>query len=356
MSFKTGIKISNRELTALTILSLLFLLIHQLTVHRQLLPEHDIMRKAAQGMTRAEAVLRTYCQTKGLPINRRIDPLESGFIGVEFSPITTTLGNLQAKQLSTNPDFAALFSRWFFRLGLHKGDIIVIHSSGSFPALCSAAIIAAEVNGLNPKIFSSLGASSFGANRPELTYWDMERILFEQGVIRHRTIFATPGGQNDNGSSFWPGGMAIARQAAMRNGLMLHIPNNLSQAIKQKLAAIQSYPRIRLFINIGGNQAAVGTFPCSMRIPVGLIRHRLRCVSQPTGLIHILNRQGLPIIHILHIKEIALNNGLSISPDKAQSKELSGVYFKKESPLALNVLLIVILIGLWVAVFLRRRG
>ena len=355
MIYRPGIKLSNLKLTALALVSLFFLFIQYFSVSRRPLPEQKLMLRAAGRMIRAEKVIFAYRQRNNILVNTETDPLNSGFIGKEFSPITTTLGNIEAKQTATNPDFAALFVRWFGKLALKKGDKIIIHSSGSFPALCISAIIAAETFGLESLIFSSLGASSFGANLPEFTYWDMENILLKQSLIHHHTLFATPGGQHDNGSSFWEGGMEIARQAAARNNLRLRVAANLEEAIANKLSAIRAFRFVKLFINIGGNQAAVGSYPCSMQIPVGLIRQHLSCQSKQAGLIYRLNQEGLPLIHMLQIKDIALANGISLIPHKTKKSGLSDLYYKKESPVLLNALLVFLMAGIWLFIFLKQR-
>ncbi|HID38045.1 MAG TPA: poly-gamma-glutamate system protein, partial [Calditrichaeota bacterium] len=237
-SFQPGVTISTGRLGILALVSLILLLLSRLMTSTYPHPRQQDMQKAARHMEQAMGVIKEYHQQIYL-LDKQLDPLQSGFIGVEFSPITTTLGDLNAKINSTNPDFAALFVYWFYELSLSAGNKIVIQTSGSFPALSIACIIAAETYGLQPVIFSSAGASSFGANMPRFTYWDMENILYSKGIIGHRSKINTPGGQNDNGSSLWEGGMEIVRQAAERNGYALIIPENLDKAIEMKLKEIK---------------------------------------------------------------------------------------------------------------------
>jgi len=251
---------------------------------------------------------------------------------------------LDAKQISTNPDFAALFIRWFDELKVHNCDTVVIHASASFPALSIAAIIACESAGLEPVILSSAGASSFGANIPEFTYWDMENYLFKKGLLKHRTLYASLGGQNDNGSSFWEGGMEAALNAAKRNNYLVHISKNLDQAVQQKLNFINSLGPLKLFINIGGNQSALGSGPCSMAIPAGIIDYRLDCNTKNPGLIFALNKNDVPLIHMLNIKEIAVSSGISISVDFYNGPGRADVYFIKSRPLWVPALSIIVLL------------
>jgi len=339
------IKISFKQLFIISLYAISTILIVQLTEVKTPHKKKEMMLIAANKMVEAENILSKYRITNNIKIDLQHDPLLSGFIGIEFSPITTTLGDLQAKQTSTNPDFAALFVRWFDELELKKGDKIIIHLSGSFPALSIASIIASEVYGLTPIIISSIGASSFGANIPSLTYWDIETLLFSKNIIHHKTIYATPGGQDDNGSSFWENGFEIMLNAAKKNSLHINTPSNLSEAITKKLEFINSQKPFKLFINIGGNQAALGIIPCSMQLPHGLIKNILKCncPSDCFGLIHIINRNKTPIIHILNIKDLALENGIDLTPYKNYKLGESDLYFtKKKSRLIITLLLIVL--------------
>ena len=140
-------------------------------------PYYELQVAAAQQMQRCIDSLKF---ASIMPVAKKLDPNQTNLIGVEYSPITTTLGNLKAKRSSTNPDFAALIVRWFHEIDLKKGDIIAIGGSGSFPALILATICAAEVMKLKPVIILSLGASSYGANRPNFTYLDIENFLFQK--------------------------------------------------------------------------------------------------------------------------------------------------------------------------------
>ncbi len=87
---------------------------------------------------------------------RSIDPSDSGLIGVEWSTITTTAGDLGSKILSVKPGWAVVFRRWLDNEGLTRGDRITILSSGSFPGLAVSAIAAAESLDLESNLLVSL--------------------------------------------------------------------------------------------------------------------------------------------------------------------------------------------------------
>ena len=304
------------------------------------------MVSAAKTMNNAIEEISTYKKNNNIPSVPMTTSTNSGFIGIEFSPITTTLGNLEAKQTSTNPDFAALIVYWLNQLKLSSGQTAIIHASGSFPALSIAAIIACEIVGLEPIICSSGGASSFGANIPELTYWDMENYLWKKRIIKHRTQYATAGGNHENGSSFWEGGIDIIREAAIRNKHDLIMPNSLEDAIERKWYFLQKFKPVGAFINIGGNQAAMGNSKCSFNIPNGLIRTKLNCREPRKGLIHLFNQDNIPVIHFLNIRDIALQNGITLTPSILQKPGQSSLYYEEKKSLWLPIISLVLILTL----------
>ena len=109
--------------------------------------------------------------------------LKTGMIGAEYTAITTTIGNLDSKITSLDPNFAAVYIKMFSELSLDKGDEVVINISGSFPMLDISCIMAAEEYGLKPYLMASVGASSFGATNPAFTIFDMLQYLYQQELI-----------------------------------------------------------------------------------------------------------------------------------------------------------------------------
>ena len=139
---------------------------------------------------------------RGLEIDKSLDKNEIGLIGLEWSGITTTLGDIEAKRTSTNPDFAALLVKLFKEAGLKKGDIVAANFSSSFPALNLAFISAADTLGLKAIIITSIGSSTYGGNIEDFTYLDMENYLYSKNLIENRTIAYSLGGAGDIGKEF----------------------------------------------------------------------------------------------------------------------------------------------------------
>lgn len=345
-------------LSGIAIIAILFVLISELLSERQKHLRYENMADAAIQYYRSFKINESYRDSLGLGINPSLDPYFSGYIGVEFSLITSTVGNLEAKQCATNPDFAALITRWLNELHLTDSGSVVIHASASFPSLTVAAIIACENFGLQPLIMSSAGASSFGANIPEYCYWDMETQLAAQGILQHRSSYCSPGAQNDNASSLWEGGLQAIQHAAIRNGHELHTAKNLKEAINQKLIFIEESGPVEAFINIGGNQAALGCGPGSRRIPYGIIHpdqlefFLSKSPDDTLGLIPRILAQNIPVIHLLHIRDIALENGLPLTlPIPWTAGQADCYYIDSHS----KGYAIVILIILWILLIIYAK-
>ena len=67
------------------------------------------MHDAAGRMREAiDVIAAGTTQTAGIRIDEAIDPNHTGLVGPEYTELFTTLGQLEAKRTTTNPDLAAL--------------------------------------------------------------------------------------------------------------------------------------------------------------------------------------------------------------------------------------------------------
>ena len=317
-------KVGWKELIPLLILLLVSAVV--LTVSQVRIPYmcYDEQIHAAGRMMKAFPLLSAYednLQDNIGPIN---DPNYTGLIGMEFNEMTTTIGILPAKRTSTNPDFAALLVRFIRELGLGTGDRIVLALSGSFPALNLAAIIACEELGLEMLIISSVGASSFGANRADMTWLDMESLLQKHGIIFHSTDIASLGAENDLGDSYFEGGKALAQAAIERNGLTPLIMETAEGQRRTKLEAIKRF-HPKALINVGGNQLNVGSK--GHLLTPGIIR-TTSVDHKDLGMIGYALDNNISVIHLLKIRDLALQFGLPIDPIPLPLPGSSPVYYR----------------------------
>ncbi len=230
-------------------------------------------------------------------------------LGVEYTPITTTLGSLDAKQTTLNPEFGALITRVLEEEGFDSSSVVGVACSGSFPGLTIASLAALRSIGAKVILASSLGASSFGANEPEATWIDMERWLIEAGELGVKSSLVSAGAENDAGEGLPEGGLEMIHNACERCDVHLSVPRSLGEAIDER---IRLFRGVDVLVNIGGNHAMLGGCVHASGIPPGFHRSLRSCKDENRGVILRLSSQGIPVLHLLNIRDLAARYGLPI--------------------------------------------
>jgi poly-gamma-glutamate system protein len=276
-------------------------------------------------------------------------------LGSDYTFMTTTLGSQQAKELSTNPDFAALLVRYLMEAGLNEGDHAGLIISGSFPALAISTLAAMRTLHIEPIIISSLGASSYGANQPEATWIDIENWLLEDGFISSRTMLLSPGAENDRGDGLIDEGLEMLKEAARRNRYSLYLPENLKESIKRKVDLLMS-EEIRVLVNIGGNQSAVGGCPHASILPNGLSVELPICNHPDRGILQEINSRGIPVVHLLNIRDLAYRFGMDLSPGLSFTPSTRLYDHTSVSPVAVSLSLLPGLAAFFVFFPIRQRN
>ncbi|MDZ7338930.1 MAG: poly-gamma-glutamate system protein [candidate division KSB1 bacterium] len=253
-------------------------------------------------------------------------------IGEEYTPLTTTLGSIEAKIRSANPHFAALVVRLLREAGVDSGDVVAMGFSGSFPALCIAAITGAEALGARPVVISSIGASSWGANRPHLIWLDMERILCENNLIATRSVLATIGAEADTGGGLSDQGRAMAREAARRTNVELLLPHGLQASVAARLRRYQAAGKIKAFVNVGGSQANVGPSCWAHTLRPELVLPTIHRPIGCCGLAHRFLALGVPVIHLPGVRELCARYGLPYGPPKTAAVGKGSVCLQPRYP------------------------
>ncbi|HEX7344872.1 MAG TPA: poly-gamma-glutamate system protein, partial [bacterium] len=321
-------------------------------------PNYDLKMQAAQRMLQAIDALRGNRAASGWALDEVNDPNQSALIGERFSLITTDQGELGAKLTSINPNFAAVILQMLLDAGVEKGDKVAVGFTGSFPALNIAVIIACEVLEVEPVIITSVGSSSWGANEPEFTYLDMERILFERGLIRHRTLAASIGGGEDIGRALSRSGRNLIEDAIRRNqviaieGKSLEENMDVRRQIYREQAQGKSYA---VFINVGGGLAALGSAETAALIPPGLNIQYYQMNYPARGILFDFWEQAIPVIHLLNVDEIALKYGLPRSPVPLPSVGLGKVFTVERYNLTIATISAIILFSVLSGIVLLDR-
>lgn len=283
------------------------------------------------------------------------DPNGTGMIGSGLTAITSNGGLLRAKQTSANPNFAAVLVQMFKRVGLKKGDIVAMGFSGSFPSLNLASLVAAEALGLDPIIIASTAASRWGGNDPQLAWLDMERLLFEKGIIHHRSVAASLGGEQDKGGGIPPEGIRLLRKIIKRNGIELIDPASLEASWDLRMniyqEAAQGQP-IKCYVNVGGGLGSVGSTLNKKMFKSGLNRTTPYPDKIRDSVMTRMSRAGIPVIHLHNINRLARRYGLPVQPDHYPEVGEGGIFIDLEYD---TTLAWVVLLALIAATFILLR-
>lgn len=244
------------------------------------------------------------------------DPWNCGLIGLEWSSLTTTLGELASKRTACNPAWAVQFSRWFQQLDLKPGDPIAIYSSGSFPGLLLNSLVAAEALALEPQLIVSLGASTWGANHPDLPWPVIGSELRRNGFIHQRADYYTLGGGAELGHGLSPEAETLLRGAAQDAGVELLTADDLGEMILLKTTLMKDHGS-RLLINIGGSQANLGDAIEMLKLSPGLLPPGEKDLAG-NGVIGAAMADNISVIHMLNLK--SLSNTVGIPYDSKPRK------------------------------------
>lgn len=289
-------------------------------------PAEDCREKleAAALSQRCMDYIREQKAALGVAVDSAADINGTGLIGQSYSAITTTLGSLEAKRTSTNPNMAAAVVDMLHELGVQRGDRVAVNCSGSFPALNISVLCAIQTLGLDPVLMASFGSSTHGANDPDFTYLDMEYALWEAGLLEHRSDWFSVGGMEDLGKEM---SAQVREQVTARLeglGYRLFYEEELLENIRQRYA-LYNREAVSCFINVGGNDVSFGDSSVIVHADGGILT-RLSENDRSTGLVQLFLRDGVPVIHLLNIKSLAAQYGLPFDPAPMPQVGEGGVY------------------------------
>jgi poly-gamma-glutamate system protein len=324
---------AKQRIVAAGAVSLIAWLALQTLSPRPSVPWSEEMTAAAQSMERAIGAVARYSESAGIEIDETLDPSRTGLIGPEYSPLFTTLGQLEAKRTTTNPDMAALLVHLLRRAGVSDGDTIALGCSASFPALMIAAQAAAEAMGVHPVTILSLGASAYGATQPEFNLLDIHQLLTDERIVATDPAAVSLGGEDDVGAEFEP---------TVKEGLLQHIDSsgiplvyepelrgNVAQRMAIYLGASKARVtgqaqtdrvapggrgRVAAFVNIGGADANLGSSPLVLKVDPGLNAELALPPAEQRGVLFEMAARRVPVIHLLNIRGLALRYGLPWDP------------------------------------------
>lgn len=319
------------------------------------------MRTASLLMQDALISIQECRAAEGIPLNETIDINRTGLIGRENSPITTSVGQLEAKRTTTNPNFAGLMVYLLSCADVGKGDVIAVGASGSFPALLVATLCASRVLELEPVVFLSLGASQWGANIPEFHALDMWRCLRKSGIVTYEPAALSLGGEQDVGLDMSEEGRRVLTDALAASGVPVFHDSSLELNVAERMRLyIQSAGgrRMKAFVNIGGSWANLGTDPVILEVKPGLSGKVPLPSVERRGVLQSMAALGVPVIHCLFIRGLVHDYGIPWDP-KSLPRAGHGVLYRMpngRSPVFVVLGLIYLFtVFLWVGLEMRNK-
>ncbi len=288
-------------------------------------PGYTAEFEAARRTRDAELAIREMKQSDMIMSTVAGDEVQEAMIGLPTSPITTDPGSLSAKITSTNPNFAAVIVSMLRDAGVRPGDVVAISYTGSFPALDIASIVAVEVLGAKPAIVSSVGASTWGANDPELTILDMESQLVRKGMIAHKSLAASLGGDYRLRPMSAEGRKQVSDAISRNKVILLNAPN-ITDSVEQRMNVYKREAGdqpIKAFINVGGGLPSTGV---GGQYDPGLTVAPPRGDVTVEGLIAKMQDDGVPVVNLTDIKTMARDHRMPVAPSSTPPLGDGSVY------------------------------
>ena len=220
---------------------------------------------------------------------------------------------------------AALLVEMLTEAGVKPGDTVGAGFSGSFPGLDLATLAACQTMGVHCVYIASVGASTYGANQPELTFPDMALRLWQDGELDTAPALVTPGGQDDCGCDMDQDLLEGILARVEAGGLTVMRQPDFEANLQARMALYEEQGPITCFVGVGGNLTTTG--PGEKDVGWGVIQPSKRMTEDKnSGLIQRYNARGLPALHLLNVKRLVADYGLPYDPDRYETPGQSALY------------------------------
>lgn len=313
-------------------------------------PLYNTKIQAYEYMEECMAAVRSFKTELCLPIVAE-DKLKTGMIGQSYSPITTSLGTIEAKRTSANPDMAALVVELLHKAGVKKGDRIGANFSGSFPSLNLAVLSACKAMEVKCVYISSIGSSNYGGNDPELTFPDMALKLAAKGLIDSPGVAFSVGGNGDNGAEMEQKVILPIVERLKAQGLPQLVAGDYQSNLLLREQLLERSGEISCFVNAGGSITSLGEGESSFYFGQGLLTGKIIPVTEESGLIEIYRNRGISVVHLLNLRKLTADYGIAYDPVILPPKGTSALYVKP----SYNRIAAIICLGVSVAGLLLYR-
>ena len=115
---RSGARLLHRRIVTAGAVSLAAYMVITLFGPTAILEYSGEMIEASRLMDRAVSAIGDYRTDRAMVIDAEIDPNRTGLIGPEISGLMTSVGDAEAKRMTTNPDMAALVVYLLDRAGV----------------------------------------------------------------------------------------------------------------------------------------------------------------------------------------------------------------------------------------------
>ena len=325
---------------------------------------YEKMTEASELAKKAMDAIKEYKKDNGIPLSSE-DVLETGMIGTgSKTTITTTEGVIEAKRTSCNPEWAAVIVRIIYKAGLKEGDEVGMIFSGSFPALNICAMAASQVCGLKSSIMASIGASYYGANQTECTFFDMSNYLFDLGIMNKKVDYFSLGGADDIGYTF---------KEPFRTEIIERINSSSSEFIYEedyrknidgRLKILnENVPDMKLMINCGGTIVAYGqglnVFSETGYFKGYKNRRTLNEVinnrGDNYGLLQCVRLMGVDVFSMKDLKTLSEAYGIPYDPSTMPEIGTSDVFYENNYNMTFPIIGLVISMVFGIIIFMDRK-
>jgi len=276
----------------------------------------------AAAAARAEASMRdaeAFIRARKIDAGLLADIQGKGLLGEELTPLTTTLGSHSAKRTAEDPRWAAVLVEKLWGAGLREGDFVAASFSGSFPGLNLAFSLACRSLGLRLAVVSSVTASTYGANQSGFTWPEMEVLLSQGGYLEPVSVGVAAGGAEDTAADLEPEARSLAAEIARRSAKALGAgfiePASLADAVGKRMSLYREAAkgkRMALYANIGGADASLGTSDAVIELSSGFLPPYPFDLSKERGVMAMMMEEGVPVMSLLNVRDLALRWGIPI--------------------------------------------
>jgi poly-gamma-glutamate system protein len=350
---------SGRSLLSLFILSLILFAIAQFSYKDIRVEHYNEKVEAAKLMNSYLDAFRNDFKASGFVFDQIDDPYNTGLIGTKLSAITTSRGLLSEKQTALNPNLAAAYIQQLKDAGTDSDDYVAVGITGSNPGANLALYAAMSVLKVKPVIITSLSSSMYGANRDNLTWLDMESILKKHNLINFSSAYASFGGRDDLGIGLSDSGIQYLKDAMLRNHVPLLSGNSLQENIELRMKAYQEMlpesAKYKLFVNIGGGLADVGSNVNARLIPEGLNRNLADKNFEQPGAMMLFAKKNVPVLHNLRILSLAQKYDLPTAPDQLPQPGVGKIFSSRVHNLLITCICLFLLVAAIVVVVIFDR-